>query len=83
MNDDVTRDAPRPATGPAQHVHPAQPSPCIGICRIDPDSGYCVGCFRSLDEICSWLSLEIDERAEVVGLCEERRSQLREPDSQA
>ena len=28
----------------------SQDSPCIGICEID-ESGYCVGCGRSADEI--------------------------------
>ena len=30
------------------------PSPCIGVCRIDPGSGYCEGCLRSLEEIAAW-----------------------------
>ena len=28
----------------------SQDNPCIGICEID-ESGYCVGCGRSADEI--------------------------------
>ena len=28
----------------------SQDSPCIGICEID-ESGYCIGCGRSADEI--------------------------------
>ena len=27
------------------------PSPCINICTIDPDSGYCMGCSRTQEEI--------------------------------
>lgn len=30
------------------------PSPCIGVCRIDPASGWCAGCLRTLDEITEW-----------------------------
>jgi predicted Fe-S protein YdhL (DUF1289 family) len=30
------------------------PSPCINICRIDPDTGRCAGCRRTLDEIAAW-----------------------------
>jgi len=26
-------------------------SPCVQLCRIDPASGLCEGCARSLDEI--------------------------------
>ena len=25
--------------------------PCVGICMNDPDTGYCIGCGRSADEI--------------------------------
>jgi predicted Fe-S protein YdhL (DUF1289 family) len=30
------------------------PSPCIAICRIDPATGLCEGCVRTLDEIAGW-----------------------------
>ncbi|WP_156953328.1 DUF1289 domain-containing protein, partial [Afifella pfennigii] len=29
-------------------------SPCTGLCRIDPASGYCLGCARSGEEIAIW-----------------------------
>lgn len=29
-------------------------SPCTNICEIDPASGYCRGCLRTLDEIAAW-----------------------------
>jgi predicted Fe-S protein YdhL (DUF1289 family) len=32
----------------------AAPSPCINICRMDPESGLCEGCLRTLDEIAQW-----------------------------
>jgi uncharacterized protein len=41
------------------------PSPCVTICRIDPASGFCEGCARTLDEISDWLILEPDERLTV------------------
>ena len=41
------------------------PSPCINICRIDPDSGLCAGCRRTLDEIAAWSRLD-DARKRVV-----------------
>lgn len=34
------------------------PSPCINICRIDPASGLCEGCARTLDEIAAWSRLD-------------------------
>ena len=30
------------------------PSPCVGVCKMSPDSGLCLGCWRSLDEIRQW-----------------------------
>jgi predicted Fe-S protein YdhL (DUF1289 family) len=30
------------------------PSPCINVCRIDPATGWCEGCARTLDEIATW-----------------------------
>jgi predicted Fe-S protein YdhL (DUF1289 family) len=34
------------------------PSPCVNICRIDPTTGVCHGCRRSLDEIAGWSSMD-------------------------
>ena len=28
--------------------------PCIGVCSIDLNSGYCLGCSRTLEEIYKW-----------------------------
>ena len=36
---------------------PAIQSPCIQLCVLEPDSGYCMGCGRTGDEIASWISL--------------------------
>jgi hypothetical protein len=36
----------------------AVPSPCTGVCRIEPSSGRCAGCLRSLDEIAAWPALD-------------------------
>jgi len=33
---------------------PTVPSPCISICRMDATTGWCEGCFRTLDEIVAW-----------------------------
>jgi predicted Fe-S protein YdhL (DUF1289 family) len=34
--------------------HPPMPSPCVSLCRIDPVTGLCQGCLRTLDEIVNW-----------------------------
>ncbi|HEY0845641.1 MAG TPA: DUF1289 domain-containing protein [Noviherbaspirillum sp.] len=30
------------------------PSPCINVCRMDPRTGLCEGCFRTIEEIAQW-----------------------------
>lgn len=30
------------------------PSPCRDVCTMDPASGYCLGCLRTIDEIAGW-----------------------------
>lgn len=37
----------------AQRQDPV-PSPCIGIYRMDPATGLCEGCKRTIDEIAQW-----------------------------
>lgn len=38
----------------AQDSGPRVRSPCIAVCRMDPQGGLCLGCFRSMDEIIAW-----------------------------
>lgn len=30
------------------------PSPCINICKMNPQTGLCEGCLRTIDEIAQW-----------------------------
>jgi predicted Fe-S protein YdhL (DUF1289 family) len=34
------------------------PSPCISVCTMDAQAGWCAGCFRTLDEIVDWGSAD-------------------------
>jgi len=36
-------------------------SPCISICKTDPQTGYCYGCGRSNDEKSLWKSEEVSD----------------------
>jgi predicted Fe-S protein YdhL (DUF1289 family) len=47
-------------------------SPCTSICRIDPDSGWCLGCKRSLEEIADWPMLTAGEKRDVLEQLEDR-----------
>ena len=40
------------------------PSPCISICRIDPECGFCEGCLRTIEEIAAWSRMgDADKRS--------------------
>jgi predicted Fe-S protein YdhL (DUF1289 family) len=43
----------------------AAPSPCINICRMDPHSGLCEGCLRTLDEIAQWSTASEEQKRMV------------------
>ena len=52
-------------------------SPCIRLCTLD-DHDVCLGCFRSMTEICAWSSASNDERRQTVVASELRRSASRQ-----
>jgi predicted Fe-S protein YdhL (DUF1289 family) len=58
------------------HAAASIASPCISVCRIDPDSGLCVGCLRTIDEIAGWIDLDDAARARVIAALPARRSRL-------
>jgi uncharacterized protein len=41
-------------------------TPCIRVCTVDPDTGVCVGCNRTLDEIAAWASYTHAERRAIM-----------------
>jgi len=47
-------------------------SPCVKVCAIDPTSGLCTGCGRTLDEIARWGMLSDAGRAGVMASLPER-----------
>jgi predicted Fe-S protein YdhL (DUF1289 family) len=55
-------------------------SPCTKVCAIEPMSGLCLGCGRTLVEIEQWLVFTTSERAEVMAKLPKRLAGLRGPD---
>ncbi|HYL25261.1 MAG TPA: DUF1289 domain-containing protein [Burkholderiales bacterium] len=41
-------------------------SPCNNVCQMDPQSGLCIGCARTLDEITRWAEMTDTERDRVM-----------------
>lgn len=58
------------ASGPA--------SPCISVCQMDPMTGYCIGCTRTIDEIRDWIISNPDERHAILAKIAERRARAAE-----
>ena len=55
----------------------ASASPCINICRMHADTGWCEGCARTLSEIAAWGGLEEDDKRRVWALLPARQALLR------
>jgi hypothetical protein len=51
-------------------------SPCIGVCSIDEISGYCAGCYRTVEEIKGWWDMSQPEQTKLIAELEQRQSQL-------
>ena len=49
-------------------------SPCINVCRMDPATGLCVGCLRTIDEIAGWAKASDAERRAVLVRLGQRRA---------
>ena len=44
------------------------PSPCINLCRMNPQSGYCEGCLRSIPEITEWGGADDRRRLAILAV---------------
>jgi len=64
LKDPVNYD-PSNAPRPMPKSPEPPPSPCVGVCTMDAD-GFCLGCFRTLDEIAQWGQLSPEEQWAVV-----------------
>jgi len=49
-------------------------SPCNSVCRMDPATGWCLGCLRTIDEIAEWSTLPDDTERAVLERLDERRA---------
>ncbi len=53
-------------------------SPCIRVCTLDRESGLCLGCGRTGEEITRWYKLTEEERIAIMATLEDRLRRLAE-----
>lgn len=53
-------------------------SPCNAICTVEPRTGLCIGCGRSLTEIAGWIGYSDSERARIMAELPARLDSLRQ-----
>jgi len=53
-------------------------SPCINVCRMSPETGWCEGCQRTIEEITRWSRTSDDDRRSILAAVAERREWLEE-----
>ncbi len=52
-------------------------SPCVDVCRMNAETGFCDGCFRTIDEIAAWSAYDDDAKHAVLDRVESRRQGAR------
>jgi predicted Fe-S protein YdhL (DUF1289 family) len=56
------------------HASPVRHSPCVGVCKLDEKTGYCIGCARSSAEIEKWPFLDDTGRDAIWAFLPERHA---------
>ena len=51
-------------------------SPCVNVCVLDGETGWCIGCGRTGDEIATWTTCGDVERKAVLDRLPERMATL-------
>ena len=41
-------------------------SPCINVCSMNGATGYCNGCYRTIEEIQDWWDYTFEQKADVL-----------------
>lgn len=57
-------------------TRPEPQSPCRKVCVIHPETGLCIGCLRTRQEIAAWPSMSPDERRAKMAELPEREGRL-------
>lgn len=60
---------------PKPEIDRSVPSPCVMVCNLDSETGFCEGCLRSMDEIREWMILSREEKLAVLEKVDQRRKE--------
>lgn len=63
-------------SAPAKPPAPIK-TPCIKVCVVDGESGLCLGCFRTLQEVAAWARFSEAERDRLMAELPSRKSRVR------
>lgn len=55
---------------------PGVESPCVKICVVEPETGFCIGCGRTRMEIGGWLGMSPEDRRNIMSTLPERVATL-------
>jgi uncharacterized protein len=53
-------------------------TPCVNVCLLDSETGLCVGCGRTLQEITNWSAMTPAERRAIMAALPARLDALEE-----
>ncbi|MCG8544129.1 MAG: DUF1289 domain-containing protein [Alphaproteobacteria bacterium] len=59
----------------ASSSSPYPTTPCVAVCQIDPEHGFCLGCYRTLKEIARWGKITESERQALLPELDRRREE--------
>tara|TARA_B100001540_G_scaffold312784_1_gene334495 strand:+ start:813 stop:1007 length:195 start_codon:yes stop_codon:yes gene_type:complete len=51
-------------------------SPCRNICSIHKKTGFCLGCYRTLEEIAIWTKLDNKKKNNIIFQLNDRKNAL-------
>ena len=62
------------AAYPDENCNLSTDSPCVTICKLDPLTQLCAGCYRTIEEIARWTSYSSEEKAAIHSALPARRA---------
>ena len=49
-------------------------SPCAGVCILHTETKFCLGCYRTINEIAQWQDMSVDDQYRVIAELAQRRA---------